>query len=124
MHYGLPADGVDLKLVPYHYKGDVYVAYRKAGYSKKFKAEHESDILLHQAAKKFFDESGLKKLPTVKGLQAEYAALLAEKKSAYAEYRRARDERKELLTVKANVDRLMGYDKSETDIEAEHREER
>lgn len=22
MHYGLPADGVDLKLVPYHYKGD------------------------------------------------------------------------------------------------------
>ena len=72
MHYGLPADGVDLKIVPYHYKGDVYVAYRKAGYSKKFKAEHESDILLHQAAKKFFDESGLKKLPTVKSLQAEY----------------------------------------------------
>lgn len=42
--------------------------YRKAGYSKKFKAEHESDILLHQASKKFFDESGLKKLPTVKNL--------------------------------------------------------
>ena len=124
MHYGLPADGVDLKLVPYHYKGDVYVAYRKAGYSKKFKAEHESDILLHQAAKKFFDESGLKKLPTVKSLQAEYAALLAEKKSAYAEYRKARAEMKELLTVKANVDRLMGYDKSETDIEAERQEGR
>ncbi len=111
-------------IINYSKTRDMYVAYRKAGYSKKFKAEHESDILLHQAAKKFFDESGLKKLPTVKSLQAEYAALLEEKKSAYAEYRRARDERKELLTVKANVDRLMGYDKSETDIEAERREER
>ena len=111
-------------IINYSKTREVYVAYRKAGYSKKYKAEHESDILLHQAAKKFFDDSGLKKLPTVKGLQAEYAALLAEKKSAYAEYRGARDERKELLTVKANVDRLMGYDKSEADIEAERPEER
>ena len=111
-------------IINYAKTRDVYVAYRKAGYSKKFKAEHESDILLHQAAKKFFDESGLKKLPTVKSLQAEYAALLAEKKSAYAEYRKARAEMKELLTVKANVDRLMGYDKSETDIEAERQEGR
>ena len=59
---------------------DTYVAYRKAGYSKKFKAEHEADILLHQAAKKYFDSLGLKKLPTVKALNAEYAKLLAEKK--------------------------------------------
>ncbi len=106
-------------IVNYAKTRDVYVAYRKAGYSKKFKAEHEGEILLHQAAKKFFDETGLKKLPTVKGLQAEYAALLAEKKSAYADYRKARDEMKELLTVKANVDRLMGYDRSDADIEAE-----
>ena len=111
-------------IINYSKTRDVYAAYRKAGYSKKFKAEHESEILLHQAAKKFFDETGLKKLPTVKGLQTEYAALLAEKKSAYAEYRKARDEMKELLTVKANVDRLMGYDKTETDIEAERQGER
>ena len=111
-------------IINYSKTRNVYVAYRKAGYSKKFKAEYESEILLHQAAKKFFDESGLKKLPTVKGLQAEYAALLVEKKSAYAEYRKARDEMKELLTVKANVDRLMGYDKSETDIETTRQEER
>lgn len=32
---------------------DTYVAYRKAGYSKKFLAEHESEILLHKAAKNF-----------------------------------------------------------------------
>mgnify|MGYP001044212736 FL=1 len=111
-------------IINYAKTRNVYVAYRKAGYSKKFKAEHESDILLHQASKNFFDESGLKKLPTVKSLQAEYAALLAEKKSAYAEYRKARDEMKELLTVKANVDRLMGYDKLEPDIDAERQEGR
>ena len=68
-------------IINYAKTRDVYVAYRKAGYSKKFKAEHESEILLHQTAKKFFDESGIKKLPSVKMLQAEYAALLAEKKS-------------------------------------------
>ena len=110
-------------IINYAKTRDVYVAYRKAGYSKKFKAEHESEILLHQAAKKFFDESGLKKLPTVKELQTEYASLLAEKKSAYADYRKARDRMKELLTVKANVDRLMGYDKSEPGKNSEHQKE-
>ena len=39
-----------------------------------------ADILLHQAAKNAFDDLGVKKLPTVKSLQAEYAHLLDEKK--------------------------------------------
>ena len=55
----------------------VYVAYRKAGYSKKFLSEHESDITLHKAAKQYFDAQGVKKLPTVKRLNAEHAALIA-----------------------------------------------
>lgn len=49
----------------------------------------------------------MKKLPTVKELQVEYDQLLEEKKKAYREYRQVRNEMKELLTVKANVDRLM-----------------
>ena len=110
-------------IINYSKTRDVYVAYRKAGYSKAFRAEHESEILLHQAAKKYFDGLGLKKLPTVKSLQAEYAALLAEKKSAYADYRKARDEMRELLTVKANVDRLMGYEEQEKEAEATRQEE-
>lgn len=111
------------QVINYAKTREVYVAYRKAGYSKKFKAEHESDILLHQAAKKFFDESGLKKLPTVRSLQSEYAALLAEKKEAYADYRKAREEMKELLTVRANVQKLMGYEAQEQEKEADRREE-
>ena len=107
------------QIVNYAKTRDTYVAYRKAGYSKKFLAEHESDILLHKAAKKAFDELGVKKLPTVRSLQTEYAELLAEKKNAYADYRQARDEMKELLTVKANVDRLMGYDEKQSEKEQE-----
>ena len=110
-------------IINYSKTRNVYAAYRKAGYSKKFRAEHESEILLHQAAKKFFDESGVKKLPTVKNLQAEYAALLAEKKAAYADYRNARDSMKELLTIKANVDRLMGYDEQEKQKEVDRQAE-
>lgn len=76
-------------IINYSKTREVYAGYRKAGYSKKYLAEHESDIILHKAAKKAFDELGLKKLPTVKTLQTEYAALLAEKKSAYAGYNAA-----------------------------------
>ena len=92
---------------------DTYVAYRKAGYSKKFREEHEEEILLHQASKNAFDDMGVKKLPKVKELQAEYAKLLEEKKKTYAEYRRSREEMRELLAAKANVDRLLN-------MEAEH----
>lgn len=107
-------------IVNYAKTREVYIAYRKAGYSQKFRAEHEADILLHQAAKKAFDELGVKKLPTVKSLQAEYAALLEQKKKAYGEYRRARDEMRELLTHKANVDRLLG-EEQEAEKEVERR---
>lgn len=31
------------------------MAYRQAGYSKKFRQEHEEEILLHQAAKAHVD---------------------------------------------------------------------
>ena len=99
-------------IINYAKTRDTYVAYRKAGYSKKFLAERESEITLHKAAKKFFDGQGIQKLPTVKSLQAEYAALIAEKKAAYAEYRKAREDMKELLTAKANIDRILELEKA------------
>ena len=99
---------------------DVYIGYRKAGYSKKYLAEHESDILMHRAAKKAFDELGVKKLPTVRCLQDEYAKLLAEKKAAYAAYRTARDEMRELLIHKQNVDRMLGKNERSEEKKNEH----
>ena len=105
-------------IVNYAKTREVYVAYRKAGYSKKFREEHEEEILLHQAAKNAFDEMGVKKLPKVKELQTEYAKLLEEKKKTYAEYRRSREEMWELLTAKANVDRVLKME-VEQDVEKE-----
>ena len=100
-------------IINYAKTREVYAGYRKAGYSKKYLAEHEADILLHKAAKKYFDESGITKLPSVKSLNAEYAELLSRKKQAYADYRRTKDEMRELLVVKSNVDCILGIDKEE-----------
>ena len=98
---------METQIANYARTRETYVAYRKAGYSKKFLAGHESDIAIHKAAKQFFDAQGLKKTPSTKRLKAEYAALLAEKKTAYAAFRQAREEMKELLTAKANVDKIL-----------------
>lgn len=97
-------------------------AYTLDGYSKKFLAEHESEITIHKAAKNYFDGLGFKKLPTIKALNTEYAELLAEKKAAYADYRKAREEMKELLTSKANIDRILELDKEQE--EANERREK
>ena len=66
--------------------------------------------MLHQAAKEAFNELNVKKLPTIKELQTEYAQLLADKKKAYGEYRQARAAMRELLTVKNNVDRVLSFE--------------
>ena len=92
---------------------EVYAAYRQSGYSQKFLAEHEGEITLHKAAKKAFDDLGLKKLPTIRSLRAEYAALLVEKKQTYATFRQAREEMRQLLKAKANVELLLGIDEKE-----------
>ena len=106
-------------IINYAKTRNTYVAYRKAGYSKKFLSEHETEIILHKAAKQFFDEQGLKKLSTVKSLQAEYAQLLSEKKAMYAEYQQAKNEMRSLQTAKANVDRILGDNSLTAERESE-----
>ena len=107
-------------IINYSKTRNVYITYRKSGYSKKFLAENESDILLHKAAKKTFDEIGLKKLPTIKNLQSEYSALIDEKKKLYSEYRQTRDEMRQILTAKANIDRLIETDTHENKKEKDY----
>ena len=107
-------------IVNYSKTRDVYVAYRKSGYSKKFLEEHEDDIIVHRAAKKAFDELGLKKLPTIKSLQVEFAEKLAEKKEAYAELKKVRDELRELTVHKANYEELRDLEEREKRKEKEH----
>jgi len=71
------------------------------------RSKRTADILIHQAAKKYFDSKGITKLPSVKALREEYAGLLEQKRKAYAEYKQARSDMKELQNIKANVDYLL-----------------
>ena len=98
-------------IVNYAKTRPVYDAYRKTGYSKKFLEEHREQITLHKAAKVAFDEASLKKLPKVKELDAEYSALLSQKKAAYPAYRKARDEMQELKKAQKNVELFFAEEK-------------
>jgi hypothetical protein len=106
-------------IINYSKTRQAYIDYRKAGYSQKFKNIHAEDILLHQTAKKHFDGLGLKKLPSIKSLRADYAPVLEEKKKAYREYRQAKSEMRELLTARTNVDRLLNITDSQPGRETE-----
>ena len=103
---------------------EVYAAYRMAGYSKKFIAEHEQEIKLHQAAKEAFSTLGTQKIPKVKEIQAEYDELKEKKKQAYAAYHQAQDEMRQLLTVRANVERILGIEEKEKERQKEKKKER
>ena len=98
-------------IINYAKTREVYAAYRKAGYSKAFLEAHREEITLHKAAKTAFDEAGLQKLPKVKELDAEFAELLTKKKSAYPDYRKARNEMQELVRAQKNVERFFAEEK-------------
>lgn len=111
-------------IINYSKTREVYAGYRKAGYSKKYLAEHESDIILHKAAKKAFDDLGLKKLPTVKSLNEEFARLLTEKKATYADYHKTQEQMRELLIHKANAAYLLGLEERKQQVAERQREEK
>lgn len=103
---------------------EVYAAYRMVGYSKKFVAEHEQEIKLHQAAKEAFSALGTQKIPKVKEIQAEYDTLREKKKQVYAAYHQAQDEMRQLLTVRANVEGILGIEEKEKERQKEKKKER
>ncbi len=99
-------------IINYSKTKDVYVAYRKAGYSKQFFEAHREEILLHKAAKEAFGqlEGGV---PKLKDLNQEYSELLQKKKDAYAEYRMIKEENKELQMAKHNLERFLNQQEEE-----------
>ncbi len=94
-------------IINYAKTRDVYVAYRKSGYSKKFFEEHREEITLHKAAKDAFSNLPDQKIPKVKELNAEYEEVLAKKKSAYGEYRQAKRDMQDYITAKHNIDAFL-----------------
>ena len=72
-----------------------------------FRAQHESDLLLMEAAKRYFDQQGLQKLPSYKTLQREIEALVQEKNLLYRRYLPAREKFRELDTMRHNLRQLL-----------------
>jgi flagellar motility protein MotE (MotC chaperone) len=92
---------------------DVYAEYKASGWSRKFYAEHTADILLHRAAKKFFDNQNLEKLPKMAELKQTFAEVLAEKKSLYSDYRPLKERSHALQVALYNVKRILGVEPDE-----------
>ena len=93
------------QIINYAKTKDVYVAYRKSGYSKKFFEANREAITLHKAAIDCFDKiKG--PISKVKDLNAEYNELIKEKKKTYAEYKQARQDLKDYQTAKYNIDQF------------------
>lgn len=95
-------------IINYSKTRDVYAAYKKSRHKKEFRAEHADEIGKHEAAKAAFDALAGKPIPKVVQLSEEYAALLAEKKERYEEYKSAKKEMLDLGLAKQNVDRILG----------------
>ena len=102
----------------YHNTRQVYIDYRKAGYSKKFYEEHRQAITLHKAAKDFFDELGDHR-PTLKELEQERAALLSAKKELAQNYYPERTEMRDLALAYRNLDTFLNGDKDADQREKE-----
>ena len=105
----------DLKtqIINYVKTREVYKAYQEAGYSRKFFETHREEILLHKAAKEAFDKQGLKRLPKVKELSAEYGRILAEKKQLYEEYRSVKQDMMNYQIAKQDIDQFLKIDEEQ-----------
>ena len=103
-------------IINYSKTRNVYVAYRKAGYSRKFYEAHREEITLHKAAKEAFNQLNVKKIPRVKELNMEYAEVMKQKKATYAEYHSVRKEMQDYVIARKTAATIL-----EKDLEAEAR---
>lgn len=75
---------------------------------QKYRDEHDSDFIILNAAKRYFDSKGLKKLPSYKVLQTEVEQLIKEKNELYNQYQTAREEVQRLDTIRHNLEQHLG----------------
>ena len=86
----------------------VYDAFQKAKDKPGFKAKHEAELVIFEAARStLLAMQGDEKLPSLKALQAEQAQLFEEQERLYAERNRLKKEVKQIKTVKSNVDTFL-----------------
>lgn len=95
---------------------DAAVGRKKAVDKEEFRREHESELIIHDAAKKYIRKrfpDG--KLPLIKDLRAEQTALIEEKRRLYEIYSDAKIEKSELQTAEKNLAAILGTPATEKD---------
>ena len=86
----------------------VYDAFQKAKDKPGFKAKHEAELVIFEAARStLLAMQGDEKLPSLKTLQAEQAQLFEEQERLYAERNRFKKEARQIETIKSNVDTFL-----------------
>ncbi|WP_334260317.1 relaxase/mobilization nuclease domain-containing protein, partial [Intestinimonas butyriciproducens] len=96
----------------------VYDAFQKAKDKPSFKAKHEAELVIFEAARStLLAMQGEEKLPSLKTLQAEQQRLLEEQQRLYDERAKLKKEARMIDTLKANVDDFL---KPNTERDQEH----
>lgn len=86
----------------------VYDAFQKAKDKPGFKAKHEAELVIFEAARStLLAMRGDEKLPSLKTLQAEQQRLLEEQQRLYDERAKLKKEVKQIETIKSNVDTFL-----------------
>lgn len=86
----------------------VYDAFQKAKDKPGFKAKHEAELVIFEAARStLLAMQGDEKLPSLKTLQAEQQRLLDEQQRLYDERAKLKKEVRQIETIKSNVDTFL-----------------
>ena len=86
----------------------VYDAFQKAKDKPSFKAKHEAELVIFEAARStLLAMQGDEKLPSLKTLQTEQQRLLDEQQRLYDERARLKKEAKQIETIKSNIDTFL-----------------
>ena len=86
----------------------VYDAFQKAKDKPSFKAKHEAELVIFEAARStLLAMQGDEKLPSLKTLQAQQQRLLDEQQRLYDERAKLKKEVKQIETIKSNVDTFL-----------------
>lgn len=86
---------------------------------------NSADIILHRAAKKYFDEHDFNdKLPSINSLKQEWATLDAERRKLYSGYKAAKQNYAALGTAKSNADHILGINKNAPEHDADRTQKR
>ena len=94
-------------LTTYKQLRPVVLEYRKAKDKAAFRREHESQLILYEAAAKAIKDTGITRLPDLAALKAEYRELDKQKARLYEQYGEVKRELKEYGIIKQNVDSIL-----------------